>query len=288
MTSGFWGLGSDGHGALFKMPELNAGDKLDPTDPNRSPLLHYNAETGEYDTYVLHAVWRAVQATYTVEVWVQHGNGDIERIPFTFPVPPASDDNVLSGNFGDIIDFSDPTNPVRRYPTANGVVTEALNTPYAPGTPFSVPTPAGYVFEKSFTVPVGANIIGYDTSLPVNGSVNSLELSKTGGSVIYLFYTPEVDKVYYTVNRYMVLSDKVTQIEVDKNGNPIYRDANGNVYTDAALTNRVADEDLDKYLIRVAATAGQWAHAERQHQLLHHLRQRAAGLHLLGRPVRLL
>lgn len=92
------------------------------------------------------------------------------------------------------------------------------------------------MFEKSFTVPVGANIIGYDTSLPVNGSVNSLELSKTGGSVIYLFYTPEVDKVYYTVNRYMVLSDKVTQIEVDKNGNPIYRDANGNVYTDAALT----------------------------------------------------
>lgn len=64
--------------------------------------------------------------------------------------------------------------------------------------------------------------------------------------------------MYYTVNRYMVLSDKVTQIEVDKNGNPIYRDANGNVYTDAALTNRVADEDLDKYLIRVAATAGQW------------------------------
>ena len=261
MTNGFWGLGSDGHGALFKMPELNAGDKLNPTDPDRSPLLHYNAETGEYDTYVLHAVWRAVQATYTVEVWVQHGNGDIERIPFTFPVPPASDGNVLSGNFGDIIDFSDPTNPVRRYPTANGVVTEALNTPYAPGTPFSVPTPAGYVFEKSFTVPVGANIIGYDTSLPVNGSVNSLELSKTGGSVIYLFYTPEVDKVYYTVNRYMVLSDKVTQIEVDKNGNPIYRDTDGNVYTDAALTNRVADEDLDDYLIRVAATAGQWAHA---------------------------
>lgn len=85
MTSGFWGLGSDGHGALFKMPELNAGDKLDPTDPNRSPLLHYNTETGEYDTYVLHAVWRAVQATYTVEVWVQHGNGDIERIPVHLP-----------------------------------------------------------------------------------------------------------------------------------------------------------------------------------------------------------
>ena len=59
-------------GGLFVMPEL----------ANDSELL---TQIGDNYFYTLHAIWRATDATYSVEVWVQNADGTLQRVEVRTP-----------------------------------------------------------------------------------------------------------------------------------------------------------------------------------------------------------
>ena len=218
------------------------------------PLL--TLEGTDY-VYTLHAVWRAVEAKYIVEVWVHHGDGSYERLEIRFDGQDG--DGYLSGVFGDTIDFNDPTNPFRSWTDDTGTHIELLNN-NTQGWNFSITAPLGYEFAPNMMVPDDAQVRGEDKTIGTDRSVNSIVLDAKYDKTIYLFYEAIPDGVLYTVKRYIVLPDGTTTFEMDKNGNRLYRDADGNVLTGEGGTV-VPEADLDNYLIRIKATAGQVARA---------------------------
>lgn len=49
---------------------------------NDSELL---TQIGDNYFYTLHAIWRATDATYSVEVWVQNADGTLQRVEVKLP-----------------------------------------------------------------------------------------------------------------------------------------------------------------------------------------------------------
>lgn len=231
-------------GGLFVMPEL----------ANDSELL---TQIGDNYFYTLHAIWRATDATYSVEVWVQNADGTLQRVEVKLPGADAN--GVLKSTFGDTIDFNDPTDPYRIW-GANPEDRASL------GEGFGITDPAGYTFVANFScdpsTPISPN--SFDKTLNVFNSVNSIVLD-ANGKTIYLFYRYIENGVHFTVNRYMVLSDN-TRVEVDKNGNRLHLNAKGQILD--ASGNVVAEENYGDYLIYVEASAGQLAHAVLQQFLI--------------------
>ena len=231
-------------GGLFVMPEL----------ANDSEFL---TQIGDNYFYTLHAIWRATDATYSVEVWVQNADGTLQRVEVKLPGADAN--GVLKSTFGDTIDFNDPTDPYRIW-GANPEDRASL------GEGFGITDPAGYTFVANFScdpsTPISPN--SFDKTLDVFNSVNSIVLD-ANGKTIYLFYRYIENGVHFTVNRYMVLSDN-TRVEVDKNGNRLHRNAKGQILD--ASGNVVAEENYGDYLIYVEASAGQLAHAVLQQFLI--------------------
>lgn len=221
---------------------------------NDSELL---TQIGDNYFYTLHAIWRATDATYSVEVWVQNADGTLQRVEVKLPGADAN--GVLKSTFGDTIDFNDPTDPYRIW-GANPEDRASL------GEGFGITDPAGYTFVANFScdpsTPISPN--SFDKTLNVFNSVNSIVLD-ANGKTIYLFYRYIENGVHFTVNRYMVLSDN-TRVEVDKNGNRLHRNAKGQILD--ASGNVVAEENYGDYLIYVEASAGQLAHAVLQQFLI--------------------